>query len=157
MEEYHKEYYKKNRGKILKKHRDWREKNREHIRQYSREYFQKNKEKLILYRKEYQQKWRKENKTYQKEWYAKNKEDCLKRTLMRYRKLKEKFIQLLGGKCQKCGYSKCIAALEFHHKDPDEKESNGDPQKKDFEQKILEGKIQLLCNRCHRELHHEVE
>lgn len=28
----------------------------------------------------------------------------------------------LGGKCQECGYNKNIAALEFHHINPDEKE-----------------------------------
>lgn len=27
----------------------------------------------------------------------------------------------LGGKCQECGYNKNIAALEFHHINPDEK------------------------------------
>ena len=33
-------------------------------------------------------------------------------------KLKEK----MGGKCNKCGYNKCISALDFHHKDPSKKD-----------------------------------
>ena len=59
-----------------------------------------------------------------------------------------------GGQCVKCGYNKCIQALEFHHIDP---------TKKDFtisntNFKILEAveeskKCILLCSNCHRELH----
>jgi hypothetical protein len=29
--------------------------------------------------------------------------------------LKEEIIQLMGGGCIKCGYNKCLSALEFHH------------------------------------------
>ena len=36
--------------------------------------------------------------------------------------LKHKLIQYKGGKCQKCGYDKCEGALQFHHRDPKEKE-----------------------------------
>lgn len=27
-----------------------------------------------------------------------------------------------GGKCEHCGYNKNLAVLEFHHKNPEEKE-----------------------------------
>lgn len=27
-----------------------------------------------------------------------------------------------GGKCKICGYNKCVDALEFHHRNPEEKE-----------------------------------
>lgn len=43
-------------------------------------------------------------------------------------KLKEALVKYKGGKCEICGYNKCIAALEFHHINPDEKDfgiSNG--------------------------------
>lgn len=30
-------------------------------------------------------------------------------------------IQVLGGKCALCGYSRCTASLEFHHINPDNK------------------------------------
>ena len=30
--------------------------------------------------------------------------------------LQEKMVELLGGKCSLCNYSKCINSLEFHHK-----------------------------------------
>ncbi len=32
-------------------------------------------------------------------------------------KRKQKLVDMLGGECVKCGYDKCLRALEFHHKD----------------------------------------
>jgi hypothetical protein len=59
---------------------------------------------------------------------------------------------MLGGKCEICGYSKCLSALDFHHLNPNEKEKRWEWQLKGFEQKIKDGKIQLLCANCHREI-----
>ena len=75
---------------------------------------------------------------------------------------KLKAIEYKGRKCQICGYDKCMAAMEFHHTDPTKK----DP-------KLLTGmrlvvwswdkmvneldKCILLCCRCHRELHSELD
>lgn len=72
-----------------------------------------------------------------------------------YRKRKRKFVNMLGGKCEICGYSKCLSALEFHHIDSNEKEGRKEWQKKKFEQKIRDGKIMLLCSNCHRENHND--
>ena len=38
------------------------------------------------------------------------------------RKRKELMVQGFGGKCQCCGYDRCLSALEFHHLDPKSKE-----------------------------------
>ena len=76
----------------------------------------------------------------------------------RRRKLKKKLVEYFGGKCIKCGYSKCIWALTFHHKDPKEKDftiSSGDTRA----WKTLLGeakKCDLVCMNCHAELHYEV-
>ena len=35
---------------------------------------------------------------------------------------KEDLVYIMGGKCQICGYDKCISALEFHHCEPALKE-----------------------------------
>ena len=43
------------------------------------------------------------------------------KTILR-RSMKLQAIKLLEGKCSICGYNKCIDALEFHHKNPTEKE-----------------------------------
>ena len=37
------------------------------------------------------------------------------KTILR-RSMKLQAIKLLGGKCSRCGYDRCVDALEFHHK-----------------------------------------
>ncbi len=72
---------------------------------------------------------------------------------------KKKAVEYKGGKCEKCGYDKCLAAFDFHHLDPNEK---------DYEPSRLFGqnhswetikseldKCALLCANCHRETHNE--
>jgi len=75
----------------------------------------------------------------------------------RYRKLKIKYAKVLGGKCQVCGYSKCLAALQFHHRDPKDKDMGLDARVLGnvAESKILEElkKCDLVCANCHLELH----
>lgn len=70
---------------------------------------------------------------------------------------KKHFINLLGGKCYNCGYSKNITALEFHHIDPSQKKmqlnmrtfSNNSMNTLTVEAH----KCKLLCANCHREHH----
>ena len=72
------------------------------------------------------------------------------------RQLAESLKPLLGGRCQRCGYSDCDQALDFHHIDPNEKESNiGRLLKSKGKQAVLReiDKCCLLCANCHRELH----
>lgn len=74
----------------------------------------------------------------------------------RRNKLKEKAVEYKGGKCEKCGYDKCLAALEFHHLDPNEKDfgvgQNG--HTRSWEKiKIELDKCIMLCANCHREIH----
>lgn len=68
-----------------------------------------------------------------------------------------KIKEVHGGKCIRCGYDKCIKALEFHHIDP---------TKKDFtisndHFKLLDAveeskKCILICSNCHKELHDDL-
>lgn len=84
----------------------------------------------------------------------------------RQHKLREEFILKLkekaGGKCAICGYSKCIAALDFHHRDAETKyQHNGKPigigemlSRCSKNKVIAEAKkCDLICANCHRELH----
>jgi len=69
-------------------------------------------------------------------------------------------IALHGGKCKRCGYDKCAAALEFHHMDPDSKEfglaQRGETRS--LARMIEESmKCVLLCSNCHKELHFGVD
>jgi len=74
-------------------------------------------------------------------------------TKMWYENLKREYVAMLGNKCSRCGYDKYIGALEFHHINREDKEDNKECTTKGFKQKILEGKIQLLCANCHAEIH----
>jgi hypothetical protein len=74
------------------------------------------------------------------------------------RKVKLQCVAYKGGKCQKCGYNKCPAAMIFHHPDPNQKDfgisSNG--VSRSFEKCKPEiEKCILLCSNCHAETHHE--
>lgn len=76
-----------------------------------------------------------------------------------FKGLKKKLdlIEMMGGKCELCGYNKNISALDFHHKDGYEKGFEVKIQylnhKSDDE--ILEEalKCMILCANCHREMH----
>lgn len=69
--------------------------------------------------------------------------------------VKQKAIDLKGGKCILCGYDKCVEALQFHHRDPSQKEftiSSPNFHKWEDVEKELE-KCDLLCSNCHAEVH----
>ena len=93
---------------------------------------------------------KRDNKKYKK-WQRKARKE---------RKIK--LIIMLGGKCSKCGYNKNYAALDFHHKNMDEKEekSFGVSSKGMLSKwsKLVEEtkKCVLLCANCHREEHNKI-
>lgn len=70
------------------------------------------------------------------------------------RRQKQKAVDYLGGYCKNCGYSKCLDALEFHHRDPDKKEFRFSQYPNNWEKAKKElDKCDLLCANCHREVH----
>lgn len=73
------------------------------------------------------------------------------------KKQRLKAVNYLGGKCKICGYSRCTAALVFHHRDPSQKKFliNNATAAKPW--KILKEEIDkcdLLCANCHAEIHY---
>ncbi len=57
--------------------------------------------------------------------------------------------------CQKCGYKKCTAALEFHHRDPSMKKfavMKGFNKDIDIIKQEIR-KCDILCSNCHNEEH----
>ncbi|MBW4507066.1 MAG: HNH endonuclease [Scytonematopsis contorta HA4267-MV1] len=78
-----------------------------------------------------------------------------RQTVERMRLFKEKSVAYKGGKCSKCGYNRCIDALEFHHINPEEKDLSLSAGKSySFERVKAElDKCILLCANCHREVH----
>jgi hypothetical protein len=71
---------------------------------------------------------------------------------------KRKLIEIAGGQCCDCGYKKNIAALEFHHLNPEEKSFGIDLRKCSnlHWDKLVEevSKCILICANCHRERHY---
>lgn len=69
--------------------------------------------------------------------------------------LKFKAIMKKGGACQRCGYDKCPAAMDFHHRDPSQKEFTWSRmQNRSWGRIVSElDKCDLLCANCHREAH----
>lgn len=69
---------------------------------------------------------------------------------------KLKLVEMMGGKCEICGYNKSIAALSFHHKDRRHKTFNISAYLSlPIDELIIEAKkCRLICLNCHAELHH---
>lgn len=89
-------------------------------------------------------------------YYRSSCKDCFNKMIKtRQNSVKQQCVDYKGGKCQKCGYNKCIAALEFHHLDPREKDINISKIKLiDINKYTSElDKCILLCSNCHRETH----
>lgn len=77
----------------------------------------------------------------------------------RRRLLKQRAVDYKGGSCIKCGYNKCISALEFHHTDPSQKDFaiSVSGHTRSWQVILSElDKCMLVCCRCHREIHHEL-
>jgi hypothetical protein len=73
----------------------------------------------------------------------------------RRRKVKQLLVAEAGGACSMCGYDRCVAALEFHHLDPREKEFALSSQgvTRSLEKARAEArKCLLLCANCHAEI-----
>jgi len=96
------------------------------------------------------------NKCYQK--YA-NLSDKRKRqmslSVMRLGvRRKAELVRMAGGKCEQCGYDRCLKALSFHHKDPSQKKFpiNARTMCKGMDIVIDEmKKCSILCLNCHAE------
>jgi len=74
------------------------------------------------------------------------------------RRTKIKLVEHKGGECEKCGYSKCIDALEFHHNDPSEKDFTISGKSWSFERLRNEvEKCIMVCSNCHKEIHYELK
>lgn len=67
---------------------------------------------------------------------------------------KKKAIELLGGKCNRCGWDKHPAGLEFHHKDDNKEFSVSDNLNKKWD--VIKAEVlkcELICSCCHH-IHH---
>ncbi len=72
----------------------------------------------------------------------------------RRRKVKRTLVEEAGGACQLCGYDHCLAALEFHHLEPEEKVFQVSARyARSLDRARAEArKCALLCANCHAEV-----
>ena len=93
---------------------------------------------------------------------ARNADKANARFRARRVEAKQWAIEYKGGSCSSCGYDKCLAALEFHHRDTSKKDnipshllSQNQPlsDKRKAYIAVELDKCDLLCANCHREIH----
>jgi len=95
------------------------------------------------------------------EWrtYEQRREYLIKAVKRRREKIRLMSIKHKGNRCQMCGYSRCMDALEFHHLDPTKKDfgisSKGYTRSWEKVKEEIE-KCFLLCANCHREVHADI-
>lgn len=88
--------------------------------------------------------------------YADRAEYLKKAVAQRRKKMRRMLIEYKGGRCELCGYDKCVDALDLHHRDATTKvfgiSSSG--LTRSWEKNRAEAdKCVLLCANCHREIH----
>ena len=88
--------------------------------------------------------------------YADRRQYLIAAVHKRRKKIRQMAIEYKGGSCERCGYSSCIEALEFHHDNSSDKDFSisGKGYTRSWT-KVKEelNKCILLCANCHRELH----
>lgn len=83
--------------------------------------------------------------------------------ITRATKRRLKYINAFGGKCQRCGYNRCLRALQFHHKDAETRkdwpQENGRTSGKvsTAELEAHPEHFELLCANCHFERHDAID
>lgn len=95
-------------------------------------------------------------KEYIKEHYLKNKQIYLDRSLKKNKELREWFEEYKQNlSCEKCGDRRWYV-LEFHHKNPEEKDLAVSQLVTYGKNRILKeiSKCIVLCANCHREHHY---
>ena len=91
--------------------------------------------------------------------YVKQKEKTRKMSnseaVIDWRKRKKiELVEYKGGKCEICGYNKSVNALQFHHKNPNDKDFTVSGKSLSFEKLKKEvDKCVLVCANCHAEIH----
>lgn len=88
--------------------------------------------------------------------YQDRREYLIKAVAKRRKKVREMAVAYKGGSCNRCGYNKCLEALEFHHLEPAHKDfaisQRGHSRSWERVRKELD-KCVMLCANCHREIH----
>ena len=88
--------------------------------------------------------------------YSERRQYLIRAVHKRRKKIRQMAVESKNGKCEQCGYNRCIEALEFHHVDPKKKDFNVSQRgyTRSWKNVVKElEKCIMLCANCHRELH----
>jgi hypothetical protein len=111
-----------------------------------------------------QRKWYRKNKakfkSYRQVWYARNGERHKHNVRTRTEAIKQELLKIKGTlTCSKCPESH-IACLDFHHRDPTQKEFNiNQAWRLGYSMERIKKELKkcdVLCSNCHRKLHWEL-
>ena len=91
-----------------------------------------------------------------KKHYNENKNLIIEKIKKRKEELRD-FVKSFKKECTKCGYNKTYWALDFHHKDPSEKEELiGKTVIRGWSKERIKKEIDkciVVCKNCHAEIH----
>lgn len=92
-----------------------------------------------------------------KRFASNNKDKVNEKQRVYKRNNKLKAIEYLGGKCFDCSGVFVVDVYDFHHRDPNEKEINGNMLVRYSWERAKEelDKCDLLCANCHRTRHYK--
>ncbi len=88
--------------------------------------------------------------------YADRRNYLIRAVQKRRRQIRKRAVEYKGGKCQICGYDRCIESMEFHHLNSNNKDFG--ISEKGYTRSWRKVKAELdkcvmLCANCHREVH----
>ena len=92
----------------------------------------------------------------EKRKYSERRQYLILAVHKRRKKIRQMAVEYKGGECEMCGYSRCMEALEFHHKNPSQKDFGISSQGYTRSWKKVQDELDkcvMLCANCHRELH----
>lgn len=168
QKQYQKAYYQRHKERRLAQNRERRLVDIERYKQKDKRYYEEHRTEILGQKKEYHQANRQGILERMKESYRANRETRLEQAIEYYRvkgkkqkdSIRQEWLEIIKQKgmnvCCHCGYSKCFAAIDFHHVNPEDKKFNiaNKLRSKPTTEALAElDKCIALCATCHRELH----
>ncbi len=88
--------------------------------------------------------------------YSDKRQYLIRAVHKRRKKIRQMAVEYKDGRCEICGYDRCMEALEFHHNNSSDKDfSISDKGYTRSWKRVKEelDKCIMVCANCHRELH----
>lgn len=92
--------------------------------------------------------------------YADRRKYLIDAVRKRRKRVRQQAVEYKGGDCSRCGYRKCIEALEFHHLDSSKKDFGISEKGYTRAWKKIQEELDkciIVCANCHREIHAQTQ